>query len=140
ERRNALISRIGGVVLRIIGATWRVRFANPDVIEDVHRRGRRVIYLLWHGQLLPLFWSHRNRNVAVLISEHRDGEIIAQVARRLGSWDRFLIPKPFASITVLYGEAIPPEGDSMRDATEQAEKVRQRLDQTVAAASAQALR
>ena len=39
---------------------------------------------LWHGELLPLLWHHRKEGVAVVISEHRDGEIIAQIAERLG--------------------------------------------------------
>src|SRR5215212_8778252 len=42
------------------------------------------IYALWHGQLLPLLWHHRGEHVAVLISEHRDGEMVAQAAESLG--------------------------------------------------------
>jgi lysophospholipid acyltransferase (LPLAT)-like uncharacterized protein len=43
-----------------------------------------VIFCLWHGELLPLLWQHRGQGVAILISEHHDGEIIARVAHGLG--------------------------------------------------------
>lgn len=43
----------------------------------------RVVFTLWHGQMLPILWAHR-QPTGVLISEHRDGEIIAQIIRRFG--------------------------------------------------------
>lgn len=39
--------------------------------------GSPVIYALWHGRLLVPLFCRRNRGVNVLVSEHRDGEIIA---------------------------------------------------------------
>jgi lysophospholipid acyltransferase (LPLAT)-like uncharacterized protein len=42
------------------------------------------VYSLWHGDMLPLLYQHRGEGVAVLISEHRDGELIAGIAQRLG--------------------------------------------------------
>ncbi len=36
----------------------------------------------------------------------------------LGSWDAFEIPKPFARITVLYGEPRRVEDENIRDAAE----------------------
>ena len=46
--------------------------------------GEPVIFSLWHGQMLPLLWQHRAEGVAILISEHGDGEIIARIAKSLG--------------------------------------------------------
>jgi hypothetical protein len=34
--------------------------------------------------MLPLLYHHRNEGVTVLISEHRDGELIARIAESLG--------------------------------------------------------
>jgi lysophospholipid acyltransferase (LPLAT)-like uncharacterized protein len=47
-------------------------------VRALRASGQRVIFTLWHGELLPLLWHHRGEGVAVVISEHRDGEIIAQ--------------------------------------------------------------
>jgi lysophospholipid acyltransferase (LPLAT)-like uncharacterized protein len=142
--------------------------------------------------MLPLLWQHRSHGVAILISEHGDGEIIARVAEALGyrsvrgsssrgaerallgmirevkegsevaitpdgprgpaqhfapgaaiiaqrsgapllpltafadrawrlkSWDRFLIPKPFARVVVTYGEPWRADGLTAREAATQA--------------------
>jgi lysophospholipid acyltransferase (LPLAT)-like uncharacterized protein len=43
-----------------------------------------VIFVLWHGQMLPLLYQHRDQAVRVLISEHRDGELVARTALALG--------------------------------------------------------
>lgn len=40
--------------------------------------------ILWHGELLPLAYAFRNLGILVMVSEHRDGEIIAQLLHRLG--------------------------------------------------------
>jgi lysophospholipid acyltransferase (LPLAT)-like uncharacterized protein len=43
-----------------------------------------VIFVFWHGQLLPLVHYHRDEGVVVLVSEHGDGEYITRVIERHG--------------------------------------------------------
>lgn len=72
-----------GLVLAL-GATWRlvrVRIHERDAQLD---RGERCIFAFWHARLLPLVFTHRRRSIAVLISQHRDGELIARIIARLG--------------------------------------------------------
>lgn len=67
-----------------LGATWRlvrVRLHERDALLD---RGERCIFAFWHARLLPLVFTHRRRAIAVLISQHRDGELIARIIGRLG--------------------------------------------------------
>ena len=78
------IARLGSVLLRVLAMTWRVRVVNGDLVRPFVDRKEPFIYVLWHGQLLPLMWTHRNRDIAVMISEHSDGEIVARVAHSLG--------------------------------------------------------
>lgn len=56
--------------------------------EDYYRRfreaGRPVVFVFWHGQLLPLVHYHRNEGVVALVSEHGDGEYITRVIERHG--------------------------------------------------------
>jgi lysophospholipid acyltransferase (LPLAT)-like uncharacterized protein len=84
DRTVRLVARIGSLVLRALAHTWRVEFVNAGVVHDLRERRQPFIYVLWHGQLLPLLWTHRDRSIAVIISEHRDGEIIARIAHSLG--------------------------------------------------------
>jgi lysophospholipid acyltransferase (LPLAT)-like uncharacterized protein len=194
------IARVGTALIRLLAMTWRVRVENDAELRAARASGRRVIFTLWHGELLPLLWHHRGEGIAVVISEHRDGEIIAQIAERLGyatvrgsssrgasraliglvraiesgldvavtpdgprgpahvfapgaaiaaqrtgaplaliratasrawrlkSWDRFLVPKPFAQVRVVYGPLTFVEAPSPREATEQAPRLQAALD------------
>lgn len=174
-RSSRLALLLGKGALRVLGSTWRIRIVNREPWVAIRRRKRGFIFALWHGQLLPLLWHHRGEGVAVLISQHRDGEVVARAAASLGyelvrgstsrgadralisigrlleagqevaitpdgpkgpakkfapgalvaaqrsdsfivpigvtadrawhlrSWDRFMIPKPFARVTIAYG-------------------------------------
>jgi lysophospholipid acyltransferase (LPLAT)-like uncharacterized protein len=194
------IVRAGTLLIRLLAMTWRVRRMNHEALDAMRASGQRVIFTLWHGELLPLLWAHRAEGVAVVISEHRDGEIVAQIAERLGystvrgsssrgggraliglmralqaghdgavtpdgprgpahvfapgaaiasqrtgvplamiratasrawrlrSWDRFLVPKPFATVRVIYGPIVPVDVDSPRAAAEEAPRLGAVLD------------
>jgi lysophospholipid acyltransferase (LPLAT)-like uncharacterized protein len=85
ERRLRWLVRLGVPLLRLLGMTWRIRVVNSGSSVDRMRRERQpIVFALWHGDLLPLLYQHRNEGVSVLISEHRDGELIARVAESLG--------------------------------------------------------
>lgn len=75
---------LGPWLLRALHGTWRVTVINDAGWRMLRREGRPFIFSLWHGELLPLVVEHRNQGVRVLISEHGDGEVIAQIAHRLG--------------------------------------------------------
>jgi lysophospholipid acyltransferase (LPLAT)-like uncharacterized protein len=192
--------RLGAAVIRVLAATWRYRVENDQELHAARSAGRRVIFIPWHGELLPLIWHHRSQNIALVVSEHRDGEIIARIAETLGyatvrgsssrggsraliglmreleagrdaavtpdgprgpahvfapgaaiaaqrtgallvpiraaasrawrlkSWDRFLIPKPFARVTVRYGPLTPVVASSPREAAEQTPRLQAILE------------
>jgi lysophospholipid acyltransferase (LPLAT)-like uncharacterized protein len=196
----------GGAVLRSLAHTWRFEVRNAAAIESLRDQRRPFIFSLWHGQLLPLLWHHRNQQIAVLISEHRDGELVARLARslgyrlirgsstrggerallglvrdlrdgvevavtpdgprgpalkyapgalvaahragapilpiaahassawRLGSWDGFLIPKPFARVTVAYGDPVEVSAPDARAAADQSEKFEEIMNAATVAA------
>src|SRR3954471_4578152 len=79
--RVALVLGLG--VLRVMARTWRYRVRNGEALARARASGG-FIFSLWHGHLLPLLWHHRDQGVAVLISEHKDGELVARAALSLG--------------------------------------------------------
>lgn len=199
-KRVGWIVRVGVWLLRALASTWRMETVNGEPLAEARRSGRRVLFALWHGELLPLLWHQRGENVAIVISDHRDGEIIARIAESLGyatvrgssskggsraliglmreidagrdgaitpdgprgparlfapgaavaahrtgaliapirarasrawrlrSWDRFLVPKPFARVTVSFGPLTGVEAASPRDAAAQASRLQEILD------------
>jgi lysophospholipid acyltransferase (LPLAT)-like uncharacterized protein len=84
ERRVKWLSRFGYAALWILGRTWRVRYTNAELLHAEHSRSGPVILALWHGQILPILWAIQYRHMAVMVSEHSDGEIIARVCAALG--------------------------------------------------------
>jgi lysophospholipid acyltransferase (LPLAT)-like uncharacterized protein len=197
---------LGPLILRALYGTWRVREINGDGWRTLRRNGQPFVFALWHGQLLPLVVRHRDQPVRILISEHRDGELIARVAHGLGfgtirgsttrgaarallamcealvdgweiavtpdgprgparrfaagaivaahrahapivpigvaasrawrlrSWDGFMIPKPFAKLTLVYGNPIYVEAPDARAAAEQTGMFEAAMNDAVAGA------
>ena len=181
---------LGGRLIRLLASTWRYRVINEQELTKLRAAGGPFVFSIWHGQLLPLLWHHRGQGVAILVSEHKDGELIARFAESLGygtirgsssrgaagallglvralkegkevgitpdgprgpacsyapgaavaaskagalvlpmaahansawrlsSWDRFMIPRPFARVTVAYGEPVRLPGEARAAAAE----------------------
>jgi lysophospholipid acyltransferase (LPLAT)-like uncharacterized protein len=191
DRRVRRAVRGGTALLHVLARSWRIRWANPEVLGELRARRQPVIFACWHGELLPLLWFHRGQGISVLVSEHSDGEIIARIAQRIGfdpvrgstsrgggrallsmvrvlgaggdvaitpdgprgpahsyapgaliaaqragvpilpaavhvdrawrlrSWDRFLIPRPFARVTIAYGPPTLVQAETMREAADE---------------------
>jgi lysophospholipid acyltransferase (LPLAT)-like uncharacterized protein len=75
---------LGALVIRALASTWRYRVTNADGMRALRSRRQPFIFAFWHGTMLPLVWLHRGEGVPVVISEHRDGEIIARIVERFG--------------------------------------------------------
>jgi lysophospholipid acyltransferase (LPLAT)-like uncharacterized protein len=197
---------VGTFIIRVVASTWRYRITNDRSYRELRARQQPFIFAFWHAQMLPLLWAHRGEGVAILISSHRDGEIIARIAERLGyrtirgsssrgaarallglvrelesgvevavtpdgprgpaqkfasgtlvaaqrvgvpivgigvsasrawrlkSWDRFMIPKPFCRVNVVYTAPTLVAATSTREAEAEAPKFEALLDDTLAAA------
>jgi lysophospholipid acyltransferase (LPLAT)-like uncharacterized protein len=204
--RSRAVFLLGRGFLHVLGRTWRFRIVNGEALDHLRRTERSFIFALWHGHLLPLLWHHRAEGVIVLISEHRDGELVARAAESLGyglirgsttrgaeralislvrelksghevaitpdgprgppatfapgalvaaqrsgsfilpvaastnrawrlrSWDRFMIPKPFARITVAYGTPTKVLAPTARAAAGEAPRFEELMGEAVAMA------
>lgn len=75
---------LGALMLRCLAWTWRVEVRGESGWRARRAQGQGTVLTLWHGHLLPLAYYLRNLRMLVLVSEHRDGEIIARILQRLG--------------------------------------------------------
>lgn len=195
-------------LVRVLHRTWRVRLVNDEGWRILRTRRAPFIFSLWHGHMLPLLVQHRDEGIAVLISEHRDGELIARIAHRFGcrtvrgsttrggtrallaivrvltdgvdvaitpdgprgpaysfapgtliaaqragvpivamgvsvsrawrlrSWDAFLIPKPFATVTIAYSVPTLVDAPDARQAADRTAQFQTLMNDTVAQAQA----
>lgn len=183
--RLRLAAVLGRPLLGLLARSWRVEWRGATAAIRPATRGAAapaVLVAMWHGELLPVGWGIRRHRPVGMVSEHRDGEIIARVlrgwgydlvrgsstrgggrallaliraigagrqggitpdgprgpagvpqlgaihaARRAGvaivpvravvsrawrvrSWDRFVVPKPFARVVLTAGEPWHPAG------------------------------
>ena len=70
--------------LRLVLKTNRFAIEPPDIYDRIDRE-LPVIIALWHGQhLLTPFIKRDDHRAKVLVSRHRDGEVNAIAAERLG--------------------------------------------------------
>lgn len=84
ELRFRAAGILGHGLLGSLFTTTRVRRSGREHYLRFRREGRPVIFVFWHGQLLPLVHYHRNEGVVVLVSEHADGEYVTRVIERHG--------------------------------------------------------
>ncbi len=195
----------------LIGALCTtVRFQRIDAEHYLRfrREGKPVVFVFWHGQMLPLVHAHRGEGIVVLVSEHDDGEYITRVIRRHGfgtvrgsstrgatqglkglireakagrdlaltpdgpkgpagefkagalavaqltglpvvplavsatsawhfsSWDRFMVPRPFSRVRIIYGEPRwVPRGAERAAVDAMAAELGRELDRLTARAS-----
>jgi len=53
-------------------------------VEQFHQEGQGIIFAFWHGRQLMMPLAYRGKKVYVLISHHRDGELIHRLIQRFG--------------------------------------------------------
>ncbi|MGH7525213.1 MAG: lysophospholipid acyltransferase family protein [Gemmatimonadales bacterium] len=70
--------------LRLLAATWRLRTVHEERWRPLYEARRSHVFLLWHEALLPLLWQHRKQSVAIVVSEAREGQYLADFAISLG--------------------------------------------------------
>ncbi len=77
-----LAARVAVGGLSLLGRTWRLEWIRGELVEEWSRKG--CIFAFWHGQAMIPAWAYRNKGVAVMVSLHRDGEIMNRALARLG--------------------------------------------------------
>jgi lysophospholipid acyltransferase (LPLAT)-like uncharacterized protein len=63
---------------------YRVLFYDPDVDPASPRCKGQKIYVFWHEYILFPFAMRGNCNLAMLLSRHRDAEVLSYAARHMG--------------------------------------------------------
>lgn len=75
---------LAGPAVRLLASSWRVSMVDEDRWRPLYAARRPHVFLLWHEALLPLLWQHRRQSIAIVVSEARDGQYLADFAATLG--------------------------------------------------------
>jgi len=82
-KRN-LLPPIGAGVIRLLGRTMTMASKGEEQVDALYRQGQHIILAFWHAQQLMIPLGYRGLGAHVLISQHRDGEVIARIIARFG--------------------------------------------------------
>src|SRR5437879_2738352 len=80
----ALLPPIGDALIRTLGWTLRIRTLHAERVRAFLESGRGVIISFWHSRQLMMPLCYGGSRLYILISEHRDGELIHRIVRRFG--------------------------------------------------------
>jgi lysophospholipid acyltransferase (LPLAT)-like uncharacterized protein len=77
----AVTARAAALLLRLLGASWRVATEGPDPLPA----GRAPhLAAFWHDSILTAAWYYRDRGFGTAVSRSRDGDLIAALLDALG--------------------------------------------------------
>jgi lysophospholipid acyltransferase (LPLAT)-like uncharacterized protein len=79
-----LLAFLGSSYLRFVGITSRIIWVNRALRDRLESSGNGFIYAFWHGRQIFLPYLHRGDRIRPLISQSRDGELVARVCRSFG--------------------------------------------------------
>jgi len=69
-------------IIRILIKTLRIKVVNGETISMLVSEKKNFVSAFWHGSMLIGWYIHRNENVAALVSQSKDGEVLAKILEK----------------------------------------------------------
>ena len=79
-----ILSLIGAAAIRLLGKSMSLQTHGFEPVDRLYQEGHNIIIAFWHGQQLMVPLCYRGSHPEILISRHRDGEIIYRIIKRFG--------------------------------------------------------
>jgi lysophospholipid acyltransferase (LPLAT)-like uncharacterized protein len=71
-------------LIKFLQRTMRIKEVNGEGIRGLWERGENAIGVFWHGRLLMTPLVYGGGGLKILISRHRDGELVTRTVRHFG--------------------------------------------------------
>jgi lysophospholipid acyltransferase (LPLAT)-like uncharacterized protein len=71
-------------VIRILGWTMRFEEVNAEILRSLFEKETPFIGAFWHGRLLMMPLVYKGKKLSILVSPHRDGQIVGKALQRFG--------------------------------------------------------
>jgi lysophospholipid acyltransferase (LPLAT)-like uncharacterized protein len=90
KRRGSALNRLCGFLAATAVRSWmstldyKVAYYNPAVDPVDPQYDGQKIYIFWHENILMPLYMRGHCNLAMLLSRHRDADILSETAQRLG--------------------------------------------------------
>lgn len=79
-----MVPGLGARFLRCLNRSLRITKIGEESVHTLYRQGTSIIFAFWHGRQLMMPFAYQGKLAYILISQHRDGELIHRVISRLG--------------------------------------------------------
>jgi lysophospholipid acyltransferase (LPLAT)-like uncharacterized protein len=77
-----LLPPVAAAYIRLLRRTGRFELRGAEVLDECRAREGRYILAFWHSRWVLMPYSYPGGRMAVLLSQHRDAEILARVLSR----------------------------------------------------------
>jgi lysophospholipid acyltransferase (LPLAT)-like uncharacterized protein len=81
---SSLVTLLLVTLIRIIYATMRITVIGKEILPGFAARGEGYVGAFWHGRILMIPFLYPGTALHILVSKHRDAEIIASILSRFG--------------------------------------------------------
>ena len=75
---------LGEKLIRGLGSTLTLTKKGETPTLDLYKKGQPIIFAFWHGRQLMMPLVYQGKGLSILISRHRDGELIHRITSRFG--------------------------------------------------------
>lgn len=80
----AMAPPIVSLIIKALAATMKLEYLNEERVRPFWEKDKRFIVAFWHNRLLLMKYSYHGKGIKILISQHKDGELIARVMEMFG--------------------------------------------------------
>lgn len=81
---NRCLPFLGALAIRALRLFVRLRIEGVEHVSPFWNQKKPIIVAFWHGQLLMMPFAHAGRKITVLVSHHRDGQLIGRTVSHWG--------------------------------------------------------
>lgn len=81
---QAILGWLAAGLIRLLRLTLRLHHHGDETLRQWERTGSHFVLAFWHRHLLLMPYSYRGRRISVMVSQSRDGELIARAVGHLG--------------------------------------------------------
>ncbi|MGE0473568.1 MAG: lysophospholipid acyltransferase family protein [Nitrospirales bacterium] len=82
--KRSVLPPVAAGAIRLFGKSMRLFTVGESRVDDLYRQGQRIIIAFWHGRQVMMPLAYRGSCASILISQHRDGELMARIMKSFG--------------------------------------------------------
>lgn len=80
----AIVPPLATGIIKFLALTMKMEVLHEDRVKSFWQENKRMILVFWHGRLLMIPFCYHGTGIKTLISQHKDGELLARTMTLFG--------------------------------------------------------